>query len=949
MATSPRPVSVALFNDASSDLQSAGANYPSSMVNGHLGGQRRAISGPPMSLPPPSARQPVIDSRSTIQRFAHRTVEEGDKKVLNGLIALHSAELASLDGQLLEADHLLAAANKRVAEVTGSDEEPSAQVVRDSIIQSRRGTQERIREVRRLLRSHRGLLHPVRKLPVEILAMIMKCAVDQEESDRRNALCFSDSSRRLRSPPIRVNSIDDASNPNDSPSTRLFPTQPLPVVVLLSHVCSYWRRTAHNTPALWRTIHFRLSGQPDVGWHSWNMVRWFMEKARHNPDASEQQPGRMGLVFTGWVEHEHPKPNHTLQKVLRMLADNEGGKAPGTTIHVSEGPGHSRRYSDAPSTIELSLTPDSESDETPGDAIIVPGMQVIEGPPPEVVPTFRLGRLEIDFHTLCEHDLLVGQHSNAQLHWHSSCPKPEEVVFIAHDSVYRAPHGHDPAVGLLSPPYSKTLIPSAKEVTLCNLSFDWAPNLRARDSYSKLTSLKLVYTHHFDRLLQKPENMDNMGFLQFLRVAHNLIDLEIRLAAVPPVSFAVPGPTPLAVAAAQAHGAPPISIPVALQRLTVSLPDLCRLIPLFLPESSRPSAPSIYLPSLTHLSILPSDARARAEPSSTEPNAQLIHQFLQMTEATVTHLEFLQSQSSEPVIHDLTSSASTAGPSRPLSHAREDVAFVLQQFSSCQSVDVWGDENARSVISSFRIAPTPSIAIVSEADAPSGWQPSARTSSSLRPVETAVSRVQSEALRSHLGSYPSSAAQSSENNSFSSPMNKPTKRLTKPSKKASTATVKPQKRISVLSTPKDIIAKVLAPFSSKRHSLAIVESPVGTPTMVLRDLPTTEAPVDMEEIHDPELLSAPSTSMRSSLSHPDSRMHVRVASSSRVDSASGRGDEGLRRTSSASREIHSSSGVSEDVIVFPSVKRITFHDTLSVTPLTIKSFASRGIDAAHHG
>ena len=953
MTTSLSPASLSLYNhDANGEPLPTGPIYPSVLPNGYFVG-RRTISSPPL----PSTRlvplpgKTMHDGRSPIQRFGHRTIEQADAHILNDLIALHTAELSSLDMQLSETERLLVMANKRAADVTGLHEEFSAQAVRDSVMQTRRSTLERIKEVKRLTQSFRGLVHPVRKLPVELLTMIMQFSVEQEESDRRNALFLPDPPRRPRSPPIRINTLDEASNPNESPSTRQFPSQPLPTAILLSQVCSFWRATAHKTPALWRTIHFRLSGQPDVGLHSWSMVRWFMEKAKHDPTALEQS-SRMGLVFTGWVEHEHPSPNSSLQKILRMLAENEGGKAPGeTTIYVSEAPGHSRRYSDAPSTIELSLTPDSESEDAPGDSIVVPGMPVLEGPAPQAPPTFRLGRLEIDFHTLCEHDLLAGQSSNSQLHWSSSSPKPEQVVFIAQDSVYGAPpHGHGPTVGLLSPPYSKSLIPSAKEVTLCNLSFDWSVNPRSGDSYSKLTTLKLIYTRHFDRLLQKPENMDNMGFLQFLRVAHNLVDLEIRLASPPTVSAVPVEVTPLALAAVQANGMPPISIPISLQRLTISLPDLCRIIPLFLPESARPSAPTTHLSSLTHLSILPSYPRGQSEPSSMEGNAQLIDQFLHTTEAMINHLEFLPPNSSEFATQDLLSSTLTVHPPRASFHAKEQMMFLMQQFHNCDTIEAWGDDNAKGLIACLGVAPAPTIAVVHEADTPSISHPSVRTSSSLRPGETAVSRVQSEALRNHLGNHQLSSAPQSNGttDSLSSPTEKSTKKLTKASKKGSLIP-KPQKRNSVLSTPRDIIAKVLAPFS-RRHSLALVESPVGTPTMIVQDLPT-EPPVDFAEMHDPGLLAAPNpSSVRSSSSHFDARMHTqsRVASSSsRADASSAlaSGDEGFASTS---QDAHFGF-VGDDVHVFPSVKKVIIHDAVSFTPPVVKALTARGIDVVVYG
>jgi len=964
---SPVPVPVSLYSDTKAfttdELFSGAPAYPTVLANGHPAESRRAVSSPQiLSAPLPSARKEALDTRSSIQRFGHLNVYSSDVSALKQLIGLYTAELDSLEDQLREAGKLLASTESRVAFVNreasrgvlenSGHQLLSAQAVHESIAQGYRGMQDRILQLKRLRALHTGLLHPIRKLPMELLMMIMQFAAAREELDRRAAILLPDQHslvRHRRSPPGRINSLDDTSNPNESPSTRQHCARTLPIAVRMSQVCSYWRTTAHKIPGLWRTIQFRLGGQPDVGLQSRSMVSWFMEKARHNPTETPSHNPGMALVFTGWMEHGHPPSSDTLQKLLHMLVSNDAKRAPtGTYIQVAETPSHSRRYSDAPSTIELSLTPDSETeDAAPGDSIVPPGMPSMEIVTPESVRTFRIARLEIDFDELCEHEVLAGQSRNSQLHWLSKCPKPEEVVFIARDSVYRdVPHGHETPSGLFSPPYGKSLIPCAKEVTLCNLSYDWATTPRIDDPYSNLTSLKLIYTSHFDRLLTKPHNTDNLGFLQFLKVTRNLVDLEIRLPSASPISAAgtdaSTSVSPVTVAAAaHLNGAPSISMPASLHRLIISLPDLYRIIPLFLVESSRPSAPTIMLPSLNHLSILPQDTRAATGPLLVDKNVQLIHEFIQTTEAAVTHLEFLHSNDFGPLTHDLTS----ASHRRPAKDVKDQISFILQQFDSCKTVEVWGNDNVDALIAIFGLhhANAPSVA---DAPAPKiGAPPVARapvtTSSTPRSVEIPASKAKSEALRDHSSSP---GPQSTIPSSSSSPNAKSPNKISKPRRSTPTNT---QRRTSWLSTPKDIIAKIVAPLSRPR-SLAIVETPVRTPEMAIDDLPAPLA-AGTRDLPDPERLAPPGVNTRSVGLLLGSRPQGSAASSSRAEAYSAIGDEVSALASSVSQENHSIPGVIEVATLLSSVKKVIIHDGTSFTPFMAKSLTDHKIGVTVHG
>ncbi|KAG8805003.1 hypothetical protein FRC17_005776 [Serendipita sp. 399] len=350
------------------------------------------------------------------------------------------------------------------------------------------------------MEQHTSLVHPIRRLPEEVLVIIMKYTMEAVESERQ---------AKLHSPPCEADRQTGVQSATSSPEVHadtplpphdslIFPVRrvyaPLPTPLVLSSVCTHWRDVAYCIPSIWRSITFKLSGQPNVG--MWDRVRSFVERSKGKL-REDQSPVNIGisLVFTGWAEHGHPHASDSLKKVMRILASGMEGDDWST-----ETPSHSRRQSSADPTTNIFT-----------DIMLVdsPTLQV-----PSMTPRrpFSIIRFELVFDSLGDHENALGASFNASLRWPNRCPKPKEVVLIARDSVYNTPpysaEEHMPT-NYLVPPYAKTLIPWSESATLGNLAFSW-PIKSKPDAYENLRSLKLVFTTYFDGLLRKPVDEDDL-------------------------------------------------------------------------------------------------------------------------------------------------------------------------------------------------------------------------------------------------------------------------------------------------------------------------------------------------------------------------------------------------------------------------------------------------------
>ncbi|CAG8701526.1 9729_t:CDS:2, partial [Acaulospora colombiana] len=510
------------------------------------------------------------------KRVGNPALEESDAPMFEELLAIHSAELDFLKNNLLSArkivDAMKSSPSQLVGDPTSSQPLSSTEVIYDTAVQTLQGIETHMKTVEVLMKNLEGLKHPIRTLPTELLKIIMEAAVEADEQERRASIFFPPNSIHEANLPTRSNTLmgDDlgslAIRAHHSRDYRRSGYAKVPTAVLLSHVCRRWREVACSTPSLWRIIRYSLSGQPDSGFKSWDRVRLFLQRADHDPLSPNNRAIDHGisLIFTNWMEHTHPPPADSLRKVMRMLSKPDRTEREWTT----ETPSHSRRQSAANSTFNAMTPPLGDLNEYVD---------------PE--QSFIIKRFEIVFDTLCEHPNLLGSSRNAELLWPTGCPRPKEVAYIARDNVYKQPpHDDEDIPDILIPPYAKSLIPWAKDVTLYNLRYPW-PEMEGESAYKRLNVLRIHFTCDFERLLEKPRSEDNLGFLQFLKMAPNLTELEIRLPQRTGISSSdlstIRRPDP------QSSTPPPLK--TSLNHLLISYRDLLEIIPLFMPNPAHPS------------------------------------------------------------------------------------------------------------------------------------------------------------------------------------------------------------------------------------------------------------------------------------------------------------------------------------------------------------------------
>jgi hypothetical protein len=197
-------------------------------------------------------------------------------------------------------------------------------------------------------------------------------------------------------------------------------------------------------------------------------------------------------------------------------------------------------------------------------------------------------------------------------------------------------------------------------------------------------------------MLEKPRSEDNLGFLQFLKMAINLKELEIRLPQR--TNNSSPDPSTIRRPDAQSSS-PPAPLKTSLTHLRISYRDLLEIIPLFMPNPRHPAIPVILLPALHHITFLPETQ----SPDSTttvlpESHPYLIDSFLQRTKAKITHIEL---DHHGQIWRKLTSSMDEGdtdieidpaeGEQREATH--QITLSLIKQFHSCEILEVWGKNN----------------------------------------------------------------------------------------------------------------------------------------------------------------------------------------------------------------------------------------------------------------
>lgn len=904
------------------------ALYPQSLMSSYHFEPRRSVSNP---LPPshrsasPSSSQYASPERTALQLLGHRPLDDHDASFVRELVQYHETELRELRARYEKLKGLHARANDRVdvqrkhhkedsIQSTRTYEVLSAQVTSDLALESRQALEARILAVENSLHKLRGTLHPIRKLPAELLALIMEYAIEFAETERVAAM-LQVASGQLQLRGATLFGFDSENSPVTSTfSSHL--NKRLSPAVLLSSICTHWRDVAHGLPSLWRTIHFRLTGPAND--NRWDRVRSFVDRGKRSPPSAEQLEMVTGLslVFTGWEEHKYPPVERSFRKVMQMV--RKGVVEDDWTL---ETPSHSRRQSsaDTPSNSALGgLT---------GVPIFVesPTLQVPFSPPSH---SFVITRLEIVFNTLCNHhnSLVTGTESNSELHWPSNCPKPREVVMIAKDTVYTTPCNHSGEetrpTHFLIPPFAASLIPRAESVTLVNLQFAW-PSIEKPEAYKSLTSLTLVYTLSFDNLLRHPEDGDDLGFLQFLRRCQNLINLEIRLAPRKLGHVVTNGTS-------NPNGGPVVSPTIwesSLEHLSISLDDLGRISPLICAQLITPSAPIIRFPSLRRLTILPSPPQLKSiKHDKPEAWKEIASRFLLVTEAPIRHLE-LRSRPQKP--HP---SHSGAHAGHRLGQEMEALLYVIQEVHGCETLEIWGNDIAQSVLDVVRLS-APQVNGVAE-------DVSARTSSSEAERGGSL-RVGDTAPVSRASPTPSRSEQAPAPGPSSVPPTSFPSRLRRKHASTSPSPTPSNGRKKRISLTEDLVAKVIASILPlKKRSLAIVSTPEGTPRIASNEISIQDdheitgaaGPVTADSSPRVRVQSLPAGN------HPPPRMSTSTSTTAARpsnDTVLHAEPDGMESTAPA--------------VTLPAFKKLIVHDAEVFTAGVAAHLAQRGINTVIYG
>ncbi|KAG8831263.1 hypothetical protein FRC18_006850 [Serendipita sp. 400] len=782
-----------------------GATYPSVMNSRRAEDTRRTVSTPLLSshLLSSFPTKHEAHDRTPLQRMGNNLPLPNDIRVARKLIELHRSERSELQTRLTTAQEILEEASEQLEAAESQGDKVtrskgsllSAEATRECAFETRRGLERRLAELEALLERHTSLIHPIRKLPEEILALIMKYTVEAVEYERRTML-----HNPLAEVDRRASVELEASSPEtceDTPLSRHdfppFPARrsnaPLPTPLVLAAVCTHWRNVAYEVPSMWRSITFKLSGQPHAS--RWDRVRSFVERGKGKL-REDQSPVKIGisLVFTGWAEHGHPAASDSLRKVMRILANGMEGNDWST-----ETPSHSRRQSSADPTMNM-LT------DIPFDS---PTLQV-----PSMTPRrpFSITRFELVFDSLCDHENALGASVNASLRWPTLCPKPIEVVLIARDSVYNTPpHLAEELLPThyLVPPYAKTLIPWAESATLGNLAFFW-PVKSKPDAYENLKSLKLVFTTYFDHLLRRPVDSDDLGFLQFLKMVPNLRELEIQLVTRPTLT-STPDATTTSLPVDHHTGevlSARTQVSSPLEHLTISFDDLLHIIPLFTPDTTRTEVPLIHLPFLNHLTLSPKPNGIFTPPLTTsEP--QLLRDFVTYTEAPLKRIELRRCDS---VVSDFDAGL-----------LRDRVLDALSGLTAPEVFEVWGDVNASALPRLFQTS--------SESNGRGSIEPGCST--------PAQANGQCIVPKDNTPAPCDPSQPSADADHLATPQ--PDKMSTSSSSPTPSHKMRAKRRTGT-SIVKDVLAKIFETIepTSKRRSLALVATPEGTPRIAVNEL-----------------------------------------------------------------------------------------------------------------
>jgi len=349
---------------------------------------------------------------------------------LRELISIEENDLSAARASLVPALSAVLAAKSRIS--TLQEQLLSEQFTLQLAQQTADRIQLRISDLKESIRERRGFLHPIRRLPVEVLQEIFIWRIEEEENARRKAV---DAASKLVEP-----GLHGLTSPAPGCWIEFCPVA---AALVLTAVCKHWRDVAHDTPRLWRYIYGSLSGQPLPSHHD----VWRACQTRVAGLGGINRLNRpLELVLEGWEDGNHPAPAHRIECLMNVLI----GHALGLHKAAAAGGGKPR---------SLVAQDMAAPDESLGVTIA------------NKRSSFTIGRMEISFRRATR--ALFAEPRQ----WSVSYPVPQELVLIN-------VNGKNPTE---VPPYCSSLFPQVTKLALVGMRYPWPSGV----DYSKLKSLSL--------------------------------------------------------------------------------------------------------------------------------------------------------------------------------------------------------------------------------------------------------------------------------------------------------------------------------------------------------------------------------------------------------------------------------------------------------------------------
>ena len=421
-----------------------------------------SVSDEPSRVDTPTTTHPDHDT----PLIGNLALNPSSTSALRELISIEENDLSAARASLVHALSAVLAAKSRIAIL--QEQLVAEQFTLKLAQQTADRTQSRIVDLEKSIQERRGFLHPIRRLPVEVLREIFIWRIEEEENERRKAV---DTASKLVDPGLRA--------PMSPAPGCWIAFCPAAAALALTAVCKHWREVAHATPPLWKYIYGSLSGQPLSSHHD----IWRACQTRVAGAAGIDRP--LQVVLEGWEDGNHPAPVHRIECLMNVLIGHALG------LHKAAVAGGEK-----PTSARDTMAPDDSMGVTVGNKR----------------SSFTLARMEISFRRATQFGELR--------QWSTSYPVPQELVLVNIN-------GKSP---MEVPPYCSSLFPQVTKLALVGMRYSWPAgvdysNLRSLSlgavSAQDLNACLLVCKDHLRELELRGEIFGRLGPMTTLSKLEN--------------------------------------------------------------------------------------------------------------------------------------------------------------------------------------------------------------------------------------------------------------------------------------------------------------------------------------------------------------------------------------------------------------------------------------------